>query len=214
MIAAHLDNLLFLLLVAVAVLFQFLAKTAAKAKKDQTKRTSTPQTPAPIPRAAAESDEDRIRKLMEALGHPPTSKPPPPVTPRTNIPPRPLAPVRPPSVYPSPPWRWTQEERSKPDIAPKKGRPPTVTRAKKLIPPEIRAASTFEVHKGPFAVEPASIAKADAKADVAATRTIAKIEEAKSDTITLLASKSGLRDAMILREILGPPRGLRMLELL
>ena len=73
MIAAHLDSLLFLLLVAVAVLFQFLAKTAAKTGKDQTKRTSTPipRTPTPMRRAPTESDEDRIRKLLEALGQPP-----------------------------------------------------------------------------------------------------------------------------------------------
>src|SRR5437016_9448829 len=98
MIAAHLDSLLFFLLVAVAVLFQFLAKTAGKTGKDQSKRisTSTPRTPTPMRRAPAESDEDRIRKLLEALGQPPTSKPPPPVVPRTNIPPRPLAPVQPP----------------------------------------------------------------------------------------------------------------------
>ena len=38
MIAAHLDSLLFLLLVAVAVLFQFLAKAAGKTGKDQTKQ--------------------------------------------------------------------------------------------------------------------------------------------------------------------------------
>src|SRR5689334_14548405 len=93
MIAA-LDSLLFLLLVAVAALFQFLAKTASKAGKNQTKRTSTSQTPPSIPRIAKESDEDRIRKFLEALGQPPTSKPPPPVAPRTDIPSHPLAPVQ------------------------------------------------------------------------------------------------------------------------
>src|SRR5438045_9594263 len=98
MIAAHLDSLLFFLLVAVAVLFQFLAKTAGKTGKDQSKRisTSTPRTPTPMRRAPAESDEDRIRKLLEALGQLPTSRPPPIVVPRTNIPPRPLAPIQPP----------------------------------------------------------------------------------------------------------------------
>ena len=98
MIAASLDSLLFLLLVAVAVLFQFLAKIAAKTSKDQTKRTPTPipRTPTPMRRAPTESDEDRIRKLLEALGQPPTSRPPPPVVPRTDIPPRPVAPVQPP----------------------------------------------------------------------------------------------------------------------
>ena len=98
MIAVNFDNLLFLLLVAVAVLFQFLAKTAAKTGKDQTKRTETPQTPTPTRRPPTESDEDRIRKLLEALGQPPTSRPPPPVAPRTDIPPRPVAPVQPPNV--------------------------------------------------------------------------------------------------------------------
>src|SRR5919204_2761456 len=96
MIAAHIDNLLFLLLLAVAALFQFLAKAASKTRKDQTKRLSTTPPPRPIPRAPAESDEDRIRKLLEALGQPPTSRPPPLVIPRTGIPPRPLAPVQPP----------------------------------------------------------------------------------------------------------------------
>src|SRR5215471_8548472 len=96
MIAAHLDNLLFLLLVAVAVLFQLLAKAAAKAGKNQNRRTSTPTTSPPIRHAATESDEQRIRKLLEALGQPPTSKPPPPIVPRTDVSPRPLAPVRPP----------------------------------------------------------------------------------------------------------------------
>ncbi|HZR05143.1 MAG TPA: hypothetical protein VFA61_04885 [Candidatus Udaeobacter sp.] len=214
MIAAHLDNLLFLLLVAVALLFQFLAKTAGKAARDRTKRTSTPRTPPPIPRTSRESDEDRVRKLLEALGQPPTSKPPPTVTPRTNIPPRPLAPVRPPTVYPSPARQWTQQARRKRDIAQKESHPPAVTRAKELVPPGISVASTFEVHEGQFPVKLASTAKADAKADLAAPRTIAKIEERKSDIIRLLASTSGLRNAMILRELLGPPRSLRMLELL
>src|SRR5262245_8274700 len=96
MIAANFDNFLFLLLVVVAVLFQFLAKMAGKKSKDQKTPTSTPRTPAPIQSAPRESNEDRIRKLLEALGQPPTSTPPPPVVPRSNIPPRPLAPVKPP----------------------------------------------------------------------------------------------------------------------
>src|SRR5947208_16374839 len=93
MIAAHLDSLLFFLLVAVAVLFQFLAKTAGKTGKDQSKRisTPTPRTPTPMRRVPAESDEDRIRKLLEALGQPPTSKPTTPVVPRKYFPHRPLA---------------------------------------------------------------------------------------------------------------------------
>src|SRR6266480_4119940 len=100
MIAAHFENLLFLLLVVVAVLFQVLTKAAGKTSKDQAKRTSTPspRTPPPIRRAPTESDEERIRRFLEALGQPTASRPPPPVAPRTNIPPRPLAPVQPPPI--------------------------------------------------------------------------------------------------------------------
>src|SRR4029450_14026842 len=118
MIAAHFDNFLFLLLVVVAVLFQFLAKIAAKKSKDQTKRTSTPtpRTPAPPQRAPTESDENRIRKLLEALGQPPTSRPPPPVVPRTELPPRPVAPVQPPI---SPFSQLRREKSRKREIIPK-----------------------------------------------------------------------------------------------
>ena len=206
MIAVHLDNLLFLLLVAVAVLFQFLAKTAGKTGKDQTKRTSTPipRTPTPMRRAPAESGEDRIRKLLEALGQPPTSRPPPPVVPRTEIPPRPVAPVQPPIS----PFSQLRRERSrKREIIPKEiPSPQTVGGAEKMVPP------AFEVHEGPLPIAQPSIFKAPAEAYAGVTPTIAKAEERRTNIGTLLASTSGLRNAMILREILGPPRGLRMLE--
>jgi hypothetical protein len=217
MIAVHLDNLLFLLLVAVAVLFQLLAKAASKTRKDQTRRTSTPipRTPSPIPRGPRASDEEQIRKLLEALGHPPTSRPPPPVVARTDIPLRPLAPVQPPVLQPTSPWILHREERRKREVIPKEGAPsPTVARVEKITPPKITGAPAFEVQEGPLPIELPPTIKAPAEAYAVATRTIAKTDEARSDMATLLGSKSGLRAAMILREILGPPRGLRALDLL
>src|SRR5437660_2587292 len=201
MIAAHLDSLLFLLLVAVAVFFQFLAKTAGKTDKDQTKSTPTPRTPTPMRRGPAESDEDRIRKLLEALGQPPTSKPPPPVVPRTDIPPRPLAPVQPPI---SPFSQLRREKSHKREIITKEIPPPrAIGGAEKMVP------LAFEVQERSFPIAPPAIFKAPAETDAGVTPTIAKAEERRTDLATLLASVSGLRDAMILREILGPPRGLR-----
>ncbi len=208
MIAAHLDSLLFFLLVAVAVLFQFLAKTAGKTGKDQTKRTSTPipRTLTPMRRAPTESDEDRIRKLLEALGQPPTSRPPSPVAPRTDIPPRPVAPVQPPIS----PFSQLRRERSrKREIIPKEiPLPRTIRGAEKMVPP------AFEVQEGRLPLAPQPIFKAPAETYAGVTTTIPKAEVRRTDIITLLASTSGLRDAIILREILGPPRGLRMLDLL
>jgi hypothetical protein len=208
MIAVHLDNLLFLLLVAVAVLFQFLAKTAGKTGKDQTKQTSTPipRTPTPMRRAPTESDEDRIRKLLEALGQPPASRPPPPVVPRTDTPSRPLAPVQPPI---SPLSQLRREKSRKREMIPKEIPPPrTVRVAEKMVP------SAFEVHEKTFPIAPPPIFKAPVETDAGVTPTIARAEERRTDITTFLASTSRLRDAIILREILGPPRGLRMLDLL
>jgi hypothetical protein len=206
MIAAHLDNLLFLLLIAVAILFQFLAKAAGKTGKDQTKRTSAPQTPTPIQRAPAESDEERIRKLLEALGQPPTSRPPPPVVPRTNILPRPVAPVQPPM---SPLSQLRREKSRKREIISEEIPPPPLVRApEKMIPPAV------EVHEDSFPIPPPPIFKAPTEVYGRGMRTTAKTEEPRWDIATLLTSTSGLRDAIILREILGPPRGLRALDLL
>ena len=204
MIAANFDNFLFLLLVVVAVLFQLLAKMAGKKIKDQTKLTSTPRTPAPLQRAPTESDEDRIRKLLEALGQPPTSRPPPPVVPRTNIPPRPLAPVQPPT---SPFSQLRRDKPRKREATPKEIPPPKPVRGRgELAPPDI------EVHEAPLPIAPAPIFKAAAEPYAAATRATAKTEERRVDIAALLASASGLRDAIILREILGPPRGLRLID--
>jgi hypothetical protein len=210
MIAANFDNFLFLLLVVVAVLFQFLAKIAGKKSKNQTKRTSTPRTPAPLQRAPTESDEDRIRKLLEALGQPPTSRPPPPVVPRTNIPLRPLAPVQPP-MSPLPLLR--RQKPRKGEATPKEIPPPRPVRGgEEIAPPNVARAPAFEVHEGPLPIASATILKAPAEAYAGGIRTIAKTEERRADIATLLASTSGLRDAVILREILGPPRGLRVID--
>ena len=192
MIAANFDNFLFLLLVVVAVLFQLLAKMAGKKTKGQTKPTSTPRTPAPLQRAPTESDEDRIRKLLEALGQPPSSKPPPPIVPRINIPPRPLAPVQPPT---SPLSQFRKEKSRKREAIPKETPPPNI-----------------EVHKAPLPIAPAPIFKAPAETHAVATQSFAKTEERTVDIAALLTSTSGLRDAVILREILGPPRGLRVID--
>src|SRR3954454_13015708 len=118
MFAVSLDNLLFFLLIAAAALFQLLSKAISKAKKSDSNDTSsspTPQTPRPIHRAPSESDADRIRKFLEALGQPPSSTPPSPVVPRTNVPPRPLAPVQPPPALPRV-WRLPRQRAEKQDV--------------------------------------------------------------------------------------------------
>src|SRR5947208_16143802 len=162
----HLDNLLFILLIAMAVLFRLLASKAGETKKklqnpDQ-RSTTSPQLGESPRRARVESDEERIRKFLEALGQPAASRPPPPVVPRTDIPPRPLAPVQPPLPQA---WKIIREGRRKPDVirgeipAPESARP-----AEKIFPPAIPSVPAFEVHEGPLPIEPPPIIKAPVEA--------------------------------------------------
>ena len=220
MIAFSLDNLLFFLLIAVAALFQLLSKTISKTKKSDSNETSSspgPQTPRPIQRAPRESDADRIRKFLEALGQPPSSTPPSPVLPRTNIPPRPLAPVQPPPAL-SRVWRLPRERAEKPDISQREITPiEQPGRLQQTIPPPVPtpAAATFEVHEA-FPVEPqqSSIIKTAVESYETTSQVVAKRAGSKRDIATLIGSKSSLREAILIREILGLPRGLQELDLL
>jgi hypothetical protein len=220
MIAVSLDNLLFFLLIAVAALFQLLSKTISKAGKSDSNETSSsprPQTPRPIQRAPRESDADRIRKFLDALGQPPTSTPPPPVAPRIDVPPRPLAPVQPPPVIPSR-WRLPREQREKPDVSQRESAPfEQPSRLQPIVPPPVPspAAPAFEVHEAvPVELQQPPIIKPPVEAYTATTQAVAKRADFTMNIATLLVSKSGLREAILLREILGPPRGLQAFDLL
>ena len=201
----HLDTLLFILLIAVAILFQLLTRVASKTRQagenpenEMRGSTSAPRTRPLIARAPVESDEQRIRKFLEALGQPSSSRSPPPVVPRTDIPPRPLAPVQPPIGPFSPaPWQVTREERRK--------RRYILSETPHAAPP------VFEVHEvAPHKTETVTSAAAQPialQASPAPTR-------GEASAISLLRSPSGLRSAIILREIFGPPRSLQPFDLI
>ena len=219
MLAASLDNLIFLLLIAVAALFQLFSKAISKAGKKDSNETSnppTPQTPRPIQRAPRESDADRIRKFLEALGQPPSSTPPPPLVPRTNVPPRPLAPVHPPPVL-TPAWGLPREKQRKRDITQAENRPaepPRRFQENISLPVPVSVAGPFEVDEA-FPVDiqaPSPIPPTSLEVYTGGTQTEPKRTDLRIDIVTLLASKSTLRGAILLREILGTPRGLQALD--
>src|SRR4051812_6332738 len=217
MFAVSLDNLLFFLLIAAAALFQLLSKAISKAKKSDSNDTSsspTPQTPRPIQRAPSEADADRIRKFLEALGQPPTSTPPSPVVPRTHVPPRPLAPVQPPPALQRV-WRLPRQRAEKQDVdkieSASLEQPGGLQQSLPVAPALL--AATFEVHEA-FPVDPQQsvMTKTALESDAKGSQIVVKRTASKRDIAILLGSKSSLREAILIREILGPPRGLQALD--
>jgi len=187
-------------------LFQLLGRAARKTSTgDEIKPTPKPRSasPRPIPRTPTASDEERIRKFLEALGQPAASPPPSPVAPRPTY--------RKPLVLPRvPPFASSL--------------PPLVTRPPD-IPPQIPAETVapaveqrrmrpslaeplFQVHEAKALSEPVAVVSA---AVLSEDRTQPQTAAPQSiDVKTLLRSTPNLRGAIIVREILGPPRGLRM----
>jgi hypothetical protein len=219
MAAVHLDNLLFLLFVALAIFFQILTRAATKSgrRPGDTKRRSTSpsQMSRPLSNEPDETDQQRIRKFLEALGQPTTSKPPPPVAPRTDIPPRPVVPIEPPPHMQSFPIPRRRSTTQPPDL-PREIKLPgqiTPTREARTFRPKVAEPPVFEIRQGPPSLEPSPVIKTAAEAYAIAIQPISKSAEAKIDVATMLRSTSGLRDAIILREIFGPPRSLQPLDL-
>ena len=138
-----------------------------------------------------------------------------PVLPRTNIPPRPLAPVQPPPAL-SRVWRLPRERAEKPDVSQRESAPfEQPSHLQQIAPPPVTspAAATFEVHEAlPVEPQQPSIIKTAVESDATASQVVAKRAGSKRDIATLLGSKSSLREAILIREILGPPRGLQALD--
>ena len=197
--AAHLDNLLFLLFVVIAIFFQILTRAATKSRRrpgDTSRRPTSPsQMSRPLSRKPDETDEERVRKFLEALGQPTTSKPPAPVAPRPTYQRPTVLPHVPPLPSPLPPLTT---------------RPPNLPREARTIRSKVSDAPAFEVEQGPPPpLEPIS----EAQVRAAFQPTSPQASSRPREIATLLRSTSGLRDAIILREIFGPPRSLQPLDL-
>lgn len=210
--AAHLDNFLFLLFIAVAIFFQLLTRAASKGRRsggDTNRRpTSAPSTPRSAGEQPEETEEDRVRKFLEALGQPTTSRPPPPVVRRPTY----QKPVVLPKWIGRDPTQLPPLTTRPPDL------PPELTTPREFVPKPGRrvfqpktASSTFEVQVSPRPMPP--IIEVAGAAPPAIPRPISTPGEAQTDIKSLLKTSSGLRNAMILREIFGPPRSLQPLDL-
>lgn len=213
MAASFFDNWAFFLLVLVAVLFRWLISAASKASKESGD-TDESATPPPIPRAPAQTDEERIRRFLEALGQPAGSTPPPPVERRQMDVERAAREAR---------QRLEQVKRAaeqkKKIFVPRSALPPLTT-----VPPPLPVESPAamqpraETEEGPpperlAALEPMIFEVHEATQTASPVAHATATPVASINITTLLRSPSGLRNAVILREVLGPPRSLQPLEL-
>jgi len=114
-------------------------------------------------------------------------------------------------------WGLPRERQQKPDVIQTESYPPDQpSRFQQIPPPPVPAptAPAFEIHEALPAdlQQPAIITTpVEAYATPKASE-VAKGADFKMDIATLLASKTSLREAILLREILGTPRGLQPLD--
>ncbi len=183
------DTLIFLVLAGLALVFKWLTSHGSG---DGEK----PEPPPPNERAARrsppESEEERVRRFLEALGMPQGTPPPPPVQRRRVVTPAPRAAEKPKVkrswVQPLPPIVTAPPEILPPPLPTEPVPEVVVQREEVVIPPPV----PVPVMQKPLARRPAPVTSLGA----------------------MLRSRRSIRQAIILREILGPPRGLQALDVL
>jgi hypothetical protein len=215
----HIDqNIIFIIIAAIIGISRLVSHISEESKKQAQRRRQPPQPPPPQPampqpiqRTRPKTDEERVREFLEALGHPAGAPPPPKIQPRTQIPPRPLAPVQPPTSmrpFGKPEFRTWREQAKEIVVLqqPPKIEPPQIKRAvvPSVVPAEANEPGTW-------------IAQEQAQTDAATKMAIARADDrvsirASADTIwkQALRSPNAARTAIILREIFGPPRGVQL----
>lgn len=192
MLAASIfDHPAVLLLIVFVALVRWLISKA----KSQTQETQTPMEPPPaqpIPRGGEQTEEERIRKFLEALGQPPGTTPPK-VTPR----PRPTAP----KIFPRMPPLKTAPPPLPPEPPMPVAAPPPLPAENASWQPPAAIESGFEVRD------------VGRQTSSEPTPGIRRAAGARFDQRLKLGTRQDLRTAIILREVFGPPRSLQPLDL-
>ncbi len=201
------ENIFFLVLVAVIGLIRWIMAATEKAKNSDAQKRGGGQTPnAPVERAPAQTEEERVRRFMEALGVPTSNASPAPprrtVTPKT--PPRTKRRIPPIDPFPRPgTGKWLSES------------PVVVTTPAPVAPPPIPESTSPSLPK-PSIVSPVfEVRVVDGSADESRTSAQPLVRPIipRESWAARLASAGGLRDAVVLREIFGPPRSLQPVDL-
>jgi hypothetical protein len=222
------EQIFFLILLAVVGLVRWLSQVAEDRKNAEAERQArgpAANVPTPVMRAPAQTEEERVRKFMEALGMPTSSAPPPPVQPRpaerkVAQPNRKFMPVDP---FPVPQVRRPQEpppvvvapppvvQAPPAPVAP----PPLPRRETTVFTEPLRPTATPRRSSATFEVQDLDAAAAEEQGRDAGLTTSGRAAKQSSDVTSVagrLANAQGLRDAIVLREIFGPPRSMQPLD--
>jgi hypothetical protein len=181
---------IFIIVIAASLLRWLWQKSQEKAQDDPERPVVPDQ---PIPRGGeTRTEEERIRRFLEALGQPQGSSPPPKAAPRK---------VRP-QIFPTlPPLTTAPPPLPPPLPVPAAQKSPRPAAPARIFKPAIVQELGFEVRD--LAMQASS-----------ETPAIPRPAETEPSGLRFkLASKEDLRSAIILREIFGPPRSLQPFDL-
>ena len=182
------DTLIFLVLAGLALIFKWL--TSQGSTSDGEKRGAAPPNERPAQRPPPESEEERVRRFLEALGMPQGTAPPPRVERRQVVTPAPRA--EKPKVKRS----WVQPL------------PPIVTTPPEILPPPLPSEppAPVVVQREEVIIPPAPLpARVLPKPMLRGSAPVASLGQ-------MLRSRTSIRQAIILREVLGSPRGLQAFD--
>jgi len=185
-----LDHPIILIIVVVAALLRWLSQKSDATREDS-KRPVVPNQP--IPRGGeTQTEEERVRRFLEALGQPAGSAPPPKVAPKREVRPRGLPALPPLTTVPPPLPSAPASTIPTP--------PPLPIKQRVYTPAVVAREATFEVRE--------LGAQASSDPTAAGPRAASKDQ----GLFASLASRNSLRRAIILREIFGPPRSLQSFD--
>jgi hypothetical protein len=187
MAATIFDHPGLLLLIVFVALVRWLASRAKSQTQDQQAPPASTPPSRPIPRGGdSQTEEERIRKFLEALGQPPGTTPPKVATRQREVRPK---------IFPQlPPLTTTP--------------PPLVAarRTKAATPPPLPVEDGS--WKAPTGPEPAYEVR-DVTRQTSSEPSPEIRRTSSFDRRIKLGSPADLRTAIILREIFGPPRSLQ-----
>lgn len=178
------DHPYVILIVIAASILRWLWQKSQEGKQEP-ERPVVPDEP--IPRGGeSQTEEERIRRFLEALGQPRGSPPPPKVEPKRRVQP---------SVFPQLPPLTTVPPPLPPSTIFTAPAPPPLPMEERIFKPAIVQEMGFEVR--------------DLSAQAFGETADERMDARQASLRLKLASTEGLRSAIILREIFGPPRSLQ-----